>query len=133
MSSAGATNLVASDNTYDSMTMRHVVRRFHASLRDAEVVIVTSVTGAIGPRLLPRGPPGPKATKVAAYYHGALRAPKQYRPPPITTGPLRAPKPTWVLSVKRGDLGRAVDPFADVSVRESVGELLLMRNKKDAF
>ena len=60
MRSAGATNLVASDNTYVLMTMGHAVW-FHASLRDAEVVVVTSNTGAVGPRLLPRGPHGPQS------------------------------------------------------------------------
>ncbi len=40
-------------------------RWLRTSLRDAEVVVVTTNTGATGPRLLPRGPPGPKAAPPA--------------------------------------------------------------------
>ena len=71
---------------------------FMRPYRDAELVIVTSNTGAIGPRLLPRGPPGPKAAD-PAYYHGALRAPKQ-QTPPITTGP-SGPQSSYQLCRKR--------------------------------
>jgi len=66
ISSADATNLVASDNTHVSMTTEHVVVGFMRPYRDAELVVVTSNTGADGPRLVPRRPPGLKAAPSSA-------------------------------------------------------------------
>ena len=62
MCSAATTNLVASDSTYDSMTVRQCGGvGFKRPYRDAVVVVVMCNTGAAGPRLSPRGPPGPIA------------------------------------------------------------------------
>ncbi len=56
--------------------------------RDAKLVVVTSNTGAIGPRLLPRGPPGPKAApSLLGIWSRLVKNNGPHRPPPITTGP----------------------------------------------